>query len=199
MGVPGSSTWRRSGSVLRHRGGGKRPIAPTAGEISISTKRRRFRSVQRDRDGDAGSGGLVAAREHGGPFCAVCCENAVGPGRRQPGWRAGQGTPVFTPAPPRAAGREGVTQTAKKRGRRYALSLAYGQRCRSEDRRSRAGGLSLRGDCRLPEGVVGQHQAGHRLHDRNRPREDTGIVAAACRERDFLPLGIHRLLGQADR
>ena len=43
------------------------------------------------------------------------------PGRRQPGWRAGQGTPAsspgggFTPAPPRAAGREGVTPTAKKR------------------------------------------------------------------------------------
>ena len=37
-----------------------------------------------------------------------CRENAVPPGRRQPGWRAGQGTPVFRPAPLRAAGREGV-------------------------------------------------------------------------------------------
>ncbi len=30
--------------------------------------------------------------------------------------QSGQGTPVFRPAPPRAAGREGVTPTAKKRG-----------------------------------------------------------------------------------
>ena len=43
---------------------------------------------------------------------ASCCENAVAPGRRQPGWRAGQGTPVFRPAPPRAAGREGVLPTS---------------------------------------------------------------------------------------
>ncbi len=43
------------------------------------------------------------------------------PERRQPGWRAGQGTPAsspgggFTPAPLRAAGREGVTPTASAR------------------------------------------------------------------------------------
>ena len=45
--------------------------------------------------------------------CAVCC--AAAPRSRQPGWRAGPGTPVFTPAPPRAAGRGGVLSTAKKR------------------------------------------------------------------------------------
>ncbi len=56
------------------------------------------------------------------PIMDVCRGNAVAPGRRQPGWGAGQGTPAsspgggFTPAPPRAAGREGVTPTAKKRG-----------------------------------------------------------------------------------
>ena len=44
------------------------------------------------------------------------CDNAAAPGRRQPGWHAGEGTPVFTPAPPRTAGRERVTPTAKKRG-----------------------------------------------------------------------------------
>ena len=52
----------------------------------------------------------------------VCRENPVAPGRRQPGWRAGQGPPAsspgggFTAAPPRAAGRDGATPTANKRG-----------------------------------------------------------------------------------
>ena len=45
-------------------------------------KRRRFRSLRRDRDGDAGSGGLVAAREHGGPFCAVSPAPSGRAGRR---------------------------------------------------------------------------------------------------------------------
>ena len=45
---------------------------------------------------------------------AGCCENAGAPGRQQPGLRADPGTPAsspggaFTPAPPRAAGQEGV-------------------------------------------------------------------------------------------
>ena len=39
---------------------------------------------------------------------ASCCENAVAPSPRASGWRGGPGTPVFTPAPPHAAGRERV-------------------------------------------------------------------------------------------